>query len=265
MKTVLEVRNLNLSSLFNHVDLAIHEKEWTVLTGTNCSGKTTLIKILASIFPISKTVLLEQEYFDTIPLSKKQEKIAVFFSASSYFFAYNKVEEEIENAVKKGKDKTVSLKLIQEQIKAFDFSQLLKKKIEELSFFQKERLFLLLSLLTRKKVVLLDDAFLSFNEKEKSILIEDFRRLKENGIAIFMTTSRLEDGIYADRLLVLDHGKIILDDIPHQVYKEDSLLNKIGLQLPFFVDLSIKLQYYNLINQIYLKQEELVDALWKSN
>ena len=45
--------------------------------------------------------------------------------------------------------------------------------------------------------------------------------------------------------------------------KEDSLINKIGLTLPFMVDLSLKLKYYDLIDDVELDMNRMVDKLWK--
>ena len=47
------------------------------------------------------------------------------------------------------------------------------------------------------------------------------------------------------------------------VLKKDNILSKLGLELPFMVDLSLKLQFYELINDIKLDMDDLVVSLWK--
>ena len=48
-----------------------------------------------------------------------------------------------------------------------------------------------------------------------------------------------------------------------KVLNDDSLLNKLGLNLPFMIDLSVKLKYYNLVSKINMSPLGMVDSLWK--
>ena len=48
-----------------------------------------------------------------------------------------------------------------------------------------------------------------------------------------------------------------------EIFKKDSYLRKIGLNIPFIIDLSLKLKVYNLIDQIYFDRKSLEDNLWK--
>ena len=69
--------------------------------------------------------------------------------------------------------------------------------------------------------------------------------------------------IYTDYLYILDKGKILLEGIPIEVLKKDNVLNKIGLQIPFMIDLSVKLKDYNLIDDTILNMDKMVNLLWK--
>ncbi len=60
----------------------------------------------------------------------------------------------------------------------------------------------------------------------------------------------------------MDKGKIVLEDEPLNIIIKDNVLNKIGLKLPFMVDLSVKLQDYNLIDDLELDVDRMVDRLW---
>ena len=85
------------------------------------------------------------------------------------------------------------------------------------------------------------------------------------GMTIIMTSSSLEETIYTvnSTLYILDNGKIISSGDIFEVLSNDSLINKAGLELPFMVDLSVKLKYYNLVDKIFLNPVRLVDTIWK--
>ena len=53
-----------------------------------------------------------------------------------------------------------------------------------------------------------------------------------------------------------------MEDEPQNIIIKDNVLNKIGLKLPFMVDLSVKLQDYNLIDSLELDTDRMVDKLW---
>ena len=80
---------------------------------------------------------------------------------------------------------------------------------------------------------------------------------------IILSTNNLEDTINTDYLYILDKGKIVVEGAPLTVLKEDTLINRLGLTLPFMVDLSLKLKFYELIDDIELDMEALVNKLWK--
>ena len=90
-------------------------------------------------------------------------------------------------------------------------------------------------------------------------------QLRTRGITIIMSSSSLEEVIYTINSIVyvLDKGVIVSSGDMLDVLSNDSLLNKIGLELPFMVDLSVKLEYYNLVPKINLSPLGMVEHLWK--
>ena len=81
-----------------------------------------------------------------------------------------------------------------------------------------------------------------------------------------MTISNLELSIKSDYLYVIGNNKsIILEGIPKTVLEKDNILNKNGIELPFIIDLSVKLKDYNLVDNIYYDDESLINDLWNQN
>ena len=89
-----------------------------------------------------------------------------------------------------------------------------------------------------------------------------FKYLEEQGVKYVNFTNDMEDTLQAEYLVVLYDNKVALEGKTLDVLKEERLLSRMGINLPFIIDLSIQLQYYGLVDKIYLNKEELVDKLW---
>ena len=106
----------------------------------------------------------------------------------------------------------------------------------------------------------LDDILLYLNERTKILLLN---YLNYKNIRLINVTSNIEDTLYTDYTLVLYNGINAIDGKTFDVLKEEKILKRLGLNLPFYLDLSIQLKLYGLINRTYLNKEDLVKRLWK--
>ena len=64
-------------------------------------------------------------------------------------------------------------------------------------------------------------------------------------------------------IIVLDKGNVISHDYNDSLFRSEKIFSKLGLEMPFMVDLSIKLKCYNLLDKLIYNMEEMVDTLWK--
>ena len=76
-------------------------------------------------------------------------------------------------------------------------------------------------------------------------------------------THNLDEAIYSDRLIILNKGKIVVDGPFPEVFDEERIMRKIGLEVPFAIELSQKLRVYGLTNKLDIDLERLVSKLWK--
>ncbi len=106
----------------------------------------------------------------------------------------------------------------------------------------------------------IDDCLLYLNKREKQIL---FNTLKQKKKKLVYTSSNNEEIMFSDYLIVLNKNKIAIEGPTLSVLKEEKILKRLGIKLPFIIDLSIQLNYYGLIDKLYLNSEELINTLWK--
>ena len=156
-------------------------------------------------------------------------------------------------------------KIVKDVAKDLEITKLLDSKIKDLNHYERLKVVLASLLVSGPKLLILDDPclYLSFYEKEEFMGI--LEQVRSSGVTIIMSCSSLEEVVYTinSTLYVLDKGNVVSSGDSLKVLSNDSLLNKVGLELPFMVDLSVKLEYYNLTSKINLSSLGFVDSLWK--
>ena len=83
------------------------------------------------------------------------------------------------------------------------------------------------------------------------------------GLTVIITVTNLEISIDTDYLYIIDKGNLELSGKPLEVLEKDNIINKIGLNIPFMIDLSVKLRDYDLITDIETDYDRMIEALWK--
>ena len=97
-------------------------------------------------------------------------------------------------------------------------------------------------------------------QKIQKILSE---RIERDKLTVILTTTNLNEIISSDYTYVLNNGEIIMEGKPSSVLREEKILNRIGLELPFMIDLSLKLEFYELLDDEITDMDRMVDTLWK--
>lgn len=267
---MMKMSSLSLNSLtllpFHKLDLTFPSHTFTMITGANRSGKTQLIKALSTIVPTNEAILFNKAYIESIPVCEIYKKIHVFLGEEKWPFIFKTVEEEIRFPLENLKYSSSEIKKKTKQVIAmFGLSKVLQLNPNTVSKYMKTKILLAVLLVSEPEILLLDDPLKGLMRSEKKEILQILHYYHQQGMSIIMTTSSLEETIMIDisKLIVLYQGQVLKEGKVLTVLQDDSLLNKIGLKLPFMVDLSVKLKYYNLLDDIILDPESLVDVLWK--
>ncbi len=107
--------------------------------------------------------------------------------------------------------------------------------------------------------VVLNDVLRYLKDSDVQIFL---KKLEDKNIHFVNITSKIEEALYAQRLIVYTDDKVQIEGPVISVLKEERILKKLGFGLPFIYDLSLQLNYYGLIDSIYLDEKALVDKLW---
>ncbi len=265
MKNIISVNNLSYKKIFSDISFDIEKGSFTVISGSNNCGKTTLIKLLSGLITTEKMIEFDSNYIEDINKTKLFLNEGIVILNEKFNFIFDKVRDEISFVLD-----NLDLSEDDKETRYNEVVSLLKiKKYEGLNpntLNRKEKILVLLalSIIHKPKVLFLDDICLMMNRCEKKTIIEILHKInKEWGITIVMSTSKLEEAVTTDYIYIINNGNIALSGKPKEVLKDDNVINKLGLSMPFMIDLSIKLKDYDLIDDVILDMEGMVDLLWK--
>ena len=266
---IVEVKNLtykhNNSIIFNNLNLKVEENSLTVIAGNNTSGKTTLIKILSGEIPTNNNVIIGYTYLNSNHIYDYSTNIGVMYGDRLNTFLFEDVYKEmafpLENLNVDPKDIE---KRILEVARFFDITSLLDKKTSDLTNSEKQIVLIAVALLHRPKILLLDNPFTMMDIKTRNKIKNKLNEYREkNKLTIILTTINLEDSLEADYLYIINKGNVVIEGNPIEVLKEDTLIKRLGLNIPFMMDLSLKFQFYEILDDIELDMNRMVDTLWK--
>ncbi len=214
-------------TVINNVSFSIKRGEIIGLLGANGAGKTTLSSLIASICPATSGDMFFEgrSIYDNICLYRRSigycpQKINLDNDLT--------VEQNLRYA---GRYMGVSDKLIEQQLqKCFELYGLqnyIKAKPDTLSGGYSRRVLLARALMHNPKLLILDEPTVGLDPHIRHQLWEVILDLKKQGVTIILTTHYLDEAEYlADRVCVLDHGKIRLIDTPaglKNTYQKSSL------------------------------------------
>lgn len=255
----------NEKNIFKKFTLKIKRGEWVSIIGPNCSGKSTLVKLLVGILENNNAITI-----DGIPLTKDKvmevrRRIGVIFQNPDNYFIGETVRDELaftlENLCVNFGEMHTRIMRVSRLLK---IDKLLDLNPRNLSGGEKQKVALAAILVIRPKIIILDEALVMIDSIEKKEILNILKELQdEQKVTIINITHDLEETLYGDKIVVIDRGIKLIEGRTLDVLKSDNILSKLGLELPFMVDLSLKLQFYKLINDIKLDMDDLVVSLWK--
>lgn len=258
MDVILNINNLTYLNIFENLSIYLEKNKIITISGPNNCGKTTLFKILCKKIKGNFNIILnskgiyefsDKEYDDNIQVVYQDEKIIS-----------NNTAKELIDIQQERYDK----EKVDFLVKGLKLKKVLNKKIYELSDKENFMFRIAFSILNSKCLVLIDDIDQYLYQYEVAELYSFFRECTNKyNLTFILTCIELDSAIYSDELYIINDKKITLKGDPLYVLSKDNILNKIGLEVPFIIDLSVKLRDYELIDKIPLDQGELINKLWK--
>ena len=260
----LEIKNLTFNfgkkKIFDNLNLNINHQSFVSISGKNTCGKTTLIKLLSGNIITDNNVKIDGIFINSINKDLIENKICIFSPENKYYS--ETVLDELLFEMKK--DDIISLNKIKKYLNEFNLIKYIDKSPQVLNYVERQKLCLVKAIIKESKLLLIDNIFSYFDQFSKIEFISLLKKYQQKyNFSILMTITDLTDSIFTDRLIIINNGKVLLDGSPEQIYKEEKILKRIGLNLPFNYELHNKLKLYNLIEGQSIDIDDMVQEICK--
>lgn len=233
--------------VFDNLNLNIYEGKFVTIIGKNGSGKTTLAKMFGGLLK-NKGLTFDKR------INKKD--ISVVFDDLDYD---GYVMNILINSLKGLSKKEISYRVI-DVSKKFGFDKVLNRDFDSICLLDKKKVNLGVGIMKKPKILVLDNVLEGISKKDK---ITIFRKLKKLNITIINLTNDINDALISDETFIIGDGKVLLKGSRRSIFENEDFFEKNDFELPFIVNLSFKLKFYDLIDKVYFDEKKLVDDLWK--
>ena len=255
-------------SALSALNFSIETGSFVCILGHNGSGKSTLAKLFNALqLPTEGTILVSgmdsREEKNIFPI--RREVGMVFQNPDNQIIA-SVVEEDVgfgpENI---GLPTDEIWQRVNNALSAVHMEAYRLKSPNHLSGGQKQRVAIAGTLAMEPKTIVLDEPTAMLDPSGRKEVLESVLELKrKKGISIILITHYMEEAVNADRILLMDSGKLVMDGSPREVFQNVERLKEYRMDVPLITELAHKLQKKGFpIDKTILKKEELEKELLK--
>lgn len=258
--------NKETTKVIDKLSFTINQGEMIAILGHNGSGKSTIAKLMMGLLePLEGNIFLNDinitdEKLSLNEIDKLHAKMGIIFQNPDNQFVGMTVEDDIAFGLENHNvPREEMIQKINTFAKLVGMGKYLKVNPEDLSGGQKQRVAIAGVLAMDTDVIIFDESTSMLDPKGTKEIIDMIKQLKQNyNKTIITITHNLEEAVFADRVMVLNNGSIVLDGTPEQVLKEKTILEQSGLKLLDSLELIEELKTMEFANK-----DKVLDKLWE--
>lgn len=258
----------NQKQVLNNINMNISDGEFVAILGHNGSGKSTLAKHFnAILLPEGGKV-----YINNLDTSDEKNTWDVRSNAAMVFqnpdnqIVATIVEEDVAFAAENLGIETAEIRSrVDDALKIVDMYEFRNHAPHLLSGGQKQRVAIAGVIAMRPKIILFDEPTAMLDPQGRKEVMKCIGNLnKKHNITIVLITHNMDEAVKADRVIVMDKGKIVMDDIPKKIFSQVEKIKSLGLDVPQVTYLSYLLRKEGIeIPSDILTVEECIKELDK--
>lgn len=250
------------------VSFSINRGEWLAIVGHNGSGKSTIAKLMNGLlFPEKGTISIKDFSLSEETIWEARKVVGMVFQNPDNQFVGTTVQDDVAFGLENhGIPREEMVRRIEEALKIVKMDGFLNQEPHHLSGGQKQRVAIASVLALRPEVIILDEATSMLDPRGRAEVMDTVQRLKdEENLTIVSITHDLEEASRADRIIVMNRGRIYNEGTPKSVFALDKELIRLGLDIPFTYKLGKRLKEQGwALSDDFLHEDKLVEDIWKS-
>lgn len=273
MDKIIEIKNVSYAyeseedsvQAVKNLSLDIYEGEFFVLLGPNGCGKSTLAKLINGFLTQDQGQILVNnlDSADENNIFKIRQSVGLVFQNPDNQMVASIIEDDIAFGCENlGIDKDETRRRVDWALKTVNMYDYKNGTPFKLSGGQKQRVAIAAILAMMPKVLILDESTSMLDPEGRKEVLSTISKLnKENKMTIILITHYMDEALLADRIGVMNNGNLTNIGTPKEIFGNPDILNNNSLELPISCDISYSLVKQNILNNIYLNDEDLVEAI----
>ncbi|MCR5320740.1 MAG: energy-coupling factor transporter ATPase [Lachnospiraceae bacterium] len=253
----------------DHVDMQIQQGDFVAVLGHNGSGKSTLAKHFnALLLPTEGTVLVTGK--DTSKpenLWDIRKRAGMVFQNPDNQIIGQVVEEDVGFGPENLGVKTSEIwRRVEESLKAVGIYEFRKYSPNKLSGGQKQRVSIAGVIAMHPQCIILDEPTAMLDPNGRKEVIRAIRALNDvENITVILITHYMEEIVHADKVFVMEKGKVVMDGTPREIFSRVEELKKYRLDVPKVTELAYELKKSGVpMPDGILNTEEFIEAFRKA-
>ena len=257
--------NPKTEKVLENFNFSIEEGSFVAILGHNGSGKSTVAKLTNGIlFADEGTVTVDSILArDDDTIYDIRKTVGMVFQNPDNQIVSSIVEEDVAFGVENiGIPSDECRKRVDEALKTVGMYEYRLRTPSKLSGGQKQRVAVAGIIAMKPKCIVLDEPTAMLDPSGRKEVIDTVMKLnREEGITIVLITHYMDEAVKADRVVVMDDGKIKLDGTPEQVFSDTNKIKSLSLEVPQSTELISRLGISN--EKTVLNFDQCADLLYK--
>ena len=279
MSSFIEIKDLHFSyvndleeppvntEVLKGINLNIEKGEFVAVLGHNGSGKSTLAKCINAInLPESGAVYVNgMDTLDENNLLPIREKVGMVFQNPDNQIVATIVEEDVAFALENmGVEPNEIRRRVDDALKTVGMYEYRLHAPHKLSGGQKQRVAIAGIIAMKPDCILLDEPTAMLDPHGRDEVMKTVKMLNEQGVTIVLITHYMEEAAQAQRVVVIDGGEVIMDNVPKKIFSNVETMKNLGLDVPQVTELcwELKRAGYDISTEI-IHEDECVQKLYE--
>ncbi len=275
-ENIIEIENLSfkydtseeeesLVKALDDVSFSIKRGSFTAIIGKNGSGKSTAAKCINGLLvPNEGTVLVNgMSTLEEDMIWEIRKTAGMVFQNPDNQIVSSIVEDDVafgpENL---GIDPLEIRERVDNALETVKMGQYKRKGPHQLSGGQKQRIAIAGAVAMEPECIIFDEPTAMLDPQGRQEVMNIVHQLNQKGITVVLITHMMEEAVLADKIIIMDEGKLVLEGVPKEVFSKRELLTDLSLGLPFEIELAYRIKEMGKdIDVDLLEEKELIEQL----